>query len=132
MIKGLVNFIKKNKLNNQGSTMVEVLVGFTILVAVLVECMVHIVGVSNDMVLKSIDIQKAQMILNSEIYRKDIEDSYDEISGVSITLKINEEKTNVSANNANTTTSIALNAKLKKYYSEATDLNVFKLFFDGE
>ena len=33
-------------MNNAGSTMVEVIVGFVILVMVLAECMVHLLGVS--------------------------------------------------------------------------------------
>ena len=52
----MMNFFNKFKWNNKGSTMVEVLVGFTILVLVVVECMVHIVGMSNEMVKNSKDL----------------------------------------------------------------------------
>ena len=46
--------MKKRKIvrqmNNAGSTMVEVIVGFVILVMVLAECMVHLLGVSGELV----------------------------------------------------------------------------------
>ncbi|MBQ9608260.1 MAG: hypothetical protein IJV15_02310 [Lachnospiraceae bacterium] len=123
--------INKNKTyfksNNRGSTMVEVLVGFTILVMVLVECMVHIVGVSSDMVEKSVDMQNAQTILTREMYQKDI--AYEDISNVTFTLSINKDKTNVNANRAKEV-SIPLNADLKKYHSEKADLSVFKILFN--
>ena len=38
------------QMNNAGSTMVEVIVGFVILVMVLAECMVHLLGVSGELV----------------------------------------------------------------------------------
>lgn len=40
-------------MNNAGSTMVEVIVGFVILVMVLAECMVHLLGVSGELVKKT-------------------------------------------------------------------------------
>ena len=67
--------MKKRKIvrqmNNAGSTMVEVIVGFVILVMVLAECMVHLLGVSGELVKKSKDMQEEQRILNEEMYRTD-------------------------------------------------------------
>ena len=42
--------------------MVEVIVGFVILVMVLMECMVHLLGVSGKLVAKSKDMQEDQRI----------------------------------------------------------------------
>ncbi|MBR1816892.1 MAG: prepilin-type N-terminal cleavage/methylation domain-containing protein [Lachnospiraceae bacterium] len=132
MLSKLQAFYKLNKNNNKGSTMVEVLVGFTILVIVLVECMVHIVGVSSEMVAKSVDMQNDQVTLNSEIYQTGVNSLFEDIDGVTITLTIDESKTNMNANQANPNTAIGLNAKLKRYHSEATDITVFKLILDKD
>ncbi|MBQ8913691.1 MAG: hypothetical protein IJ054_06575 [Lachnospiraceae bacterium] len=104
--------IRDLKLNNQGSTMVEVLVGFTILVIVLVECMVHIVGVSSEMVEKSVDMQNDRTTINRQMYQKDAD--YTTIEGAKLVLTIDEEKTNVSVNAAETV-QIVLSADLKKF-----------------
>lgn len=82
---------KPGKLNNQGSTMVEVLVGFTILVMVIVECMVHIVGVSANMVEKSTDMQRNISKLNEEMYKTNAD--YQKLDGVTMTLKLDQTKT---------------------------------------
>ena len=82
---------KPGKLNNQGSTMVEVLVGFTILVMVIVECMVHIVGVSANMVEKSSDMQRNISKLNEEMYKTNAD--YQKLDGVTMTLKLDQTKT---------------------------------------
>ena len=82
---------KPGKLNNQGSTMVEVLVGFTILVMVIVECMVHIVGVSANMVEKSADMQRNISKLNEEMYKTNAD--YQKLDGVTMTLKLDQTKT---------------------------------------
>ncbi len=129
MFKSLKRLFNNLKLNNQGSTMVEVLVGFTILVMVLVECMVHIVGVSSEMVKKSVDMQNDRMTVNREIYQKDA--VYDTISGAKLTLVLDEEKTNVAANQAKAV-SIVLSADLKKFYSDEAGISVFKIFFRDE
>ena len=68
----MMNFFNKFKWNNKGSTMVEVLVGFTILVLVVVECMVHIVGMSNEMVKNSKDLVNDIHTLNEQMYTKDV------------------------------------------------------------
>ncbi|MBQ8912508.1 MAG: hypothetical protein IJ054_00490 [Lachnospiraceae bacterium] len=129
MFKSLKRLFNNLKLNNQGSTMVEVLVGFTILVMVLVECMVHIVGVSSEMVKQSVDMQNDRMTVNREIYQKDA--VYDTISGAKLTLVLDEEKTNVAANQAKAV-SIVLSADLKKFYSDEAGISVFKIFFRDE
>lgn len=129
MFRAFIKKVKNLKLNNQGSTMVEVLVGFTILVIVLVECMVHIVGVSSEMVEKSVDMQNDQMTINREMYQKNAE--YTNIDGAKVVLILDEEKTNVAANQAKSV-QIVLSADLKKYYSEEAELSVFKLFFKDE
>ena len=49
------------QMNNAGSTMVEVIVGFVILVMVLAECMVHLLGVSGELVKKSKDMQEEML-----------------------------------------------------------------------
>ncbi|MBQ9278968.1 MAG: hypothetical protein IJ224_10090 [Lachnospiraceae bacterium] len=126
MIKKVIKYLK---LNNQGSTMVEVLVGFTILVIVLVECMVHIVGVSSEMVEKSVDMQNDRTTINRQMYQKDAD--YTTIEGAKLVLTIDEEKTNVSVNGAETV-QIVLSADLKKFYSDDAGLSIFKVFFKDE
>lgn len=127
MIRYFMNKVKK--INNQGSTMVEVLVGFTILVFVLVECMVHIVGVSSEMVEKSVDMQNDRMTVNREMYQKDA--NYIDIDGAKAVILLDEEKTNVSANQAKPV-QIVLSAELKKFYSDTAGLSIYKLFFKDE
>ena len=121
--------IKNLKMNNQGSTMVEVLVGFTILVIVLVECMVHIVGVSSEMVEKSVDMQNDRTTINRQMYQKNAD--YTTIEDAKLVLTLDEEKTNVSANQANPV-QIVLSADLKKFYSDDSGLSIFKVFFKDE
>ncbi|MBO6114588.1 MAG: hypothetical protein J6P57_05980 [Lachnospiraceae bacterium] len=121
--------IKNLKMNNQGSTMVEVLVGFTILVIVLVECMVHIVGVSSEMVEKSVDMQNDRTTINRQMYQKDAD--YTTIEGAKLVLTLDEEKTNVSVNQAKPV-QIVLSADLKKFYSDDAGLSIFKVFFKDE
>lgn len=91
-------YTKQNS-KNQGSTMVEVLVGFTILVLVIVECMVHIVGMSNEMVKKSKDLDNEIHILNEQMYTKKVlatdntnqEEGFTKLDGVSIKLCVKED-----------------------------------------
>ena len=95
-----MNFFNKFKWNNKGSTMVEVLVGFTILVLVVVECMVHIVGMSNEMVKNSKDLVNDIHTLNEQMYTKDVlstnntdfTEGYTKLDGVTITLNVKEDK----------------------------------------
>lgn len=80
--------------------MVEVLVGFTILVLVVVECMVHIVGMSNEMVKNSKDLVNDIHTLNEQMYTKDVlstnntdfTEGYTKLDGVTITLNVKEDK----------------------------------------
>ena len=129
MFMKLKRIINKPKINNQGSTMVEVLVGFTILVIILVECMVHIVGVSSEMVEKSVDMQKDRMTVNRQMYQKNAD--YNKIEGVSIVLLLDDEKTNVAANQAKDV-QIVLSADLSRFYSDEAELSIFKVFFRDE
>ena len=87
--------MKKRKIvrqmNNAGSTMVEVIVGFVILVMVLAECMVHLLGVSGELVKKSKDMQEEQRILNEEMYRTDT--VFETLADTGITLTVDTNKT---------------------------------------
>ena len=78
-------------MNNAGSTMVEVIVGFVILVMVLAECMVHLLGVSGELVKKSKDMQEEQRILNEEMYRTDT--VFETLADTGITLTVDTNKT---------------------------------------
>ena len=79
------------QMNNAGSTMVEVIVGFVILVMVLAECMVHLLGVSGELVKKSKDMQEEQRILNEEMYRTDT--VFETLADTGITLTVDTNKT---------------------------------------
>ncbi len=129
MKKAFKKKINKLKSNNQGSTMVEVLVGFTILVIVLVECMVHIVGVSSEMIEKSVDMQSDRTTINRQMYQTDA--AYTDIEGAKMVLLLDTEKTNVNANQAKEV-QIVLSADLKRFYSEEAGLSIFKVFFKDE
>lgn len=109
--------------SDRGSTMVEVIAGFTILVLVLVECMVHLVGVSGEMVKKSQDVQTDVATLNAEMYRKDA--AFETLSDVSISLTLDQE--NTSGNNKAQPVSISLDAALSKYHSDQADLTVYRI-----
>lgn len=112
--------------NNKGSTMVEVIVGFVILVMVIAECMVHLVGVSSELVKKSKDMQEDQRVLNAEMYNK--ETTFQSLDGVSLTLTLDTEKTkteNLAASSG--AVSLPLNAELKRYHSDKADLTVFRI-----
>lgn len=109
--------------NNAGSTMVEVIVGFVILVMVLMECMVHLLGVSGNLVAKSKDMQEDQRIMNEEMYQKNTQ--FDKVDGVNITLSLDSDKTK--SENLAASTTLPLSAELKRYYSSRADLTVFRL-----
>lgn len=103
--------------------MVEVIVGFVILVMVLMECMVHLLGVSGKLVAKSKDMQEDQRILNEEMYKKGT--VFDKVDDVTITLTLDRTKTQ-SENTAYEVT-IPLNADLTRYRSDRAELTVFRL-----
>ncbi len=111
------------QMNNAGSTMVEVIVGFVILVMVLAECMVHLLGVSGELVKKSKDMQENQRILNEEMYKKDAD--FEKLTGTGITLTVDTTKTDTQ--NTAQTTSFAIEAELDRYYSDRADLTVFRV-----
>lgn len=106
-----------------GSTMVEVIVGFVILVMVLMECMVHLLGVSGKLVAKSKDMQEDQRILNEEMYKKTTD--FDTVEGVTITLTLDNTKTQ--SDNTAYEVTIPLNADLTRYRSSRAELTVFRL-----
>ena len=101
------------QMNNAGSTMVEVIVGFVILVMVLAECMVHLLGVSGELVKKSKDMQEEQRILNEEMYRTDT--VFETLADTGITLTVDTNKTD--SQNMPQAPSFAIEAKLNRYYS---------------
>jgi len=119
-----MKLFKKLKMNNSGSTMVEVLVGFTILVIILVECMVHIVGVSSKMIEQSKDVDTDLRTINEQMYRKDAD--YQELTGVSFGLVLDDEKT-AASNTATAVTLLLPHAELYKLESEEADMTVYKM-----
>ena len=111
------------QMNNAGSTMVEV-----ILVMVLAECMVHLLGVSGELVKKSKDMQEEQRILNEEMYRTDT--VFETLADTGITLTVDTNKTD--SQNMAQATSFAIEAKLHRYYSDRADLTVFRVIHKSE
>ena len=124
--------MKKRKIvrqmNNAGSTMVEVIVGFVILVMVLAECMVHLLGVSGELVKKSKDMQEEQRILNEEMYRTDT--VFETLADTGITLTVDTNKTD--SQNMPQATRFAIEAQLHRYYSDRADLTVFRVIHKSE
>lgn len=109
--------------NNRGSTMVEVLAGVTILVIIIVECMVHLVGISGELVKKSRDTQEDLRVLNEEMYKKDA--NFKLISGTDIILTLDTEKTDTK--NLAKAASIKLDADIYRYYSDKAELAIFRI-----
>ena len=124
--------MKKRKIvrqmNNAGSTMVEVIVGFVILVMVLAECMVHLLGVSGELVKKSKDMQEEQRILNEEMYRTDT--VFETLADTGITLTVDTNKTD--SQNMPQAMSFVLDAKLHRYFSDLAYLTVFRVIHKSE
>lgn len=116
------------KINNAGSTMVEVIVGFVILVMILAECMVHLLGVSGELVKKSKDMQEEQRVLNEEMYQKDAE--FETLADTGITLTVDTTKTDT--RNTAKETSFLIEAELHRYYSDRADLTVFRVIHKSE
>lgn len=116
------------KINNAGSTMVEVIVGFVILVMVLAECMVHLLGVSGKLVKKSKDMQEEQQVLNEEMYQKDA--GFEKLAETGITLTVDTTKTDT--RNTAKDTSFSIEAELHRYYSDRADLTVFRVIHKSE
>lgn len=120
----MIKRLKQLQMNNAGSTMVEVLVGFTILVIILVECMVHIVGVSSNMIEKSKDMDNDIRTLNASMYEANAD--YEEIQGVTFTLVLDNDKTNV----ANKAMDVELgldHAIVSRFDCISADLSVYKV-----
>ena len=116
------------QMNNAGSTMVEVIVGFVILVMVLAECMVHLLGVSGELVKKSKDMQEEQRVLNEEMYQKDA--GFEKLAETGITLTVDTTKTDT--RNTVKDTSFLIEAELHRYYSDRADLTVFRVIHKSE
>ena len=130
----MMNFFNKFKWNNKGSTMVEVLVGFTILVLVVVECMVHIVGMSNEMVKNSKDLVNDIHTLNEQMYTKDVlstnntdfTEGYTKLAGVTITLNVKEDKNR----NIKASSLIMKNAVIDCYECVEADLKQLRFRYE--
>ena len=130
----MMNFFNKFKWNNKGSTMVEVLVGFTILVLVVVECMVHIVGMSNEMVKNSKDLVNDIHTLNEQMYTKnvlstnntDFTEGYTKLDGVTITLNVKEDKNR----NIKASSLIMKNAVIDCYECVEADLKQLRFRYE--
>ena len=116
------------QMNNAGSTMVEVIVGFVILVMVLAECMAHLLGVSGELVKKSKDMQEDQRILNEEMYKKDA--GFEKLDSAEITLTVDTDKTDTM--NTPKDANFVMEADLYRYYSERADLAVFRVMHKNE
>ena len=100
--------------------MVEVIVGFVILVMVLAECMVHLLGVSGELVKKSKDMQEEQRILNEEMYRTDT--VFETLADTGITLTVDTNKTD--SQNMPQATSFAIEAVSYTHLTLPTKLEV--------
>ena len=130
----MMNFFNKFKWNNKGSTMVEVLVGFTILVLVVVECMVHIVGMSNEMVKNSKDLVNDIHTLNEQMSTKDVlstnntdfTEGYTKLDGVTITLNVKEDKNR----NIKASSLIMKNAVIDCYECVEADLKQLRFRYE--
>ena len=130
----MMNFFNKFKWNNKGSTMVEVLVGFTILVLVVVDCMVHIVGMSNEMVKNSKDLVNDIHTLNEQMYTKDVlstnntdfTEGYTKLDGVTITLNVKEDKNR----NIKASSLIMKNAVIDCYECVEADLKQLRFRYE--
>lgn len=68
----MINRIKNSQLNNSGSTMVEVLMGF-VLLSLMIGMLTGIISVANNMYTSSVDKRHVQDRLEEELYKKDFD-----------------------------------------------------------
>lgn len=123
MKKLLLKNISGTDKKNTGSTMVEVLAGVTILVMIIVECMVHLVGLSGELIKKSRDISEDMRTVNREMYKKSAD--FVKISDTSITLTLDESMTDTG--NMADYVSLNLNADIYRYYNDEAGIAVFRI-----
>lgn len=103
--------------------MMEVLVGFTLLM-ILLTSLTHIIKVSTELLFKSKDIIELQNEFNENRYK--IGASYQEISGMELSFSIDEEQT--ALDNSATPVEIRLDdVYVESFYDDGTDIKIFKV-----
>lgn len=86
---------KHNRKPNRGSTMVEVMVGFTLLTIMLVS-LEHIVDVAGNMFYNTVDRLREQNVFQEEYYKKNHGSmQVQEVSGVTFSLRQTDASGNV-------------------------------------
>lgn len=117
----MINRIKQFKLNNHGMTMSEVLVGFVVLM-IFMGGLSGIISFSSKMLMESVDIYKAELKLEEEVYKKASASVRKEMPGT-LTLKRDSKDINLT--------------HMKLYYIDSNDvtdcdLNVAIYAFDSD
>lgn len=113
------DFMKDNK----GSTMIEVIVGFTLLMIIL-SSLTHIIDVSSELFFKSKDMIVKENSFEKNKQKKDAQ--YNEASDLELSLCIDEEKTD--ASNLAADINIKLNnIKCLIYEDEETKFKSYKV-----
>lgn len=109
--------------NNRGTTMVEVLVGFTLLM-ILLSSLSHIIKVSSELFFSAKDMLVRESTFNENIAKKDA--VFTEIEDVELTFTIDESKTD-ELNTAETINIILEDAACKSYIDKNTNLKAYKI-----
>lgn len=117
----MTNKIEQLKMNNRGMTMSEVLVGFVVLM-IFMGGLSGIISFSSKMLMESVDIYKAELKLEEEVYKNASSSIRKEMSGT-LVLKRDGKDINLS--------------HMKLYYIDSNDitdcdLNVAIYAFDSD
>lgn len=80
---------KGSELNNEGSTMIEVLIAF-LLVSIILGALYQVVKFSSNMYMKSVDMKRQIQAFETEMYKKPIDSTKLDVteSGTSLTLTL--------------------------------------------
>ncbi len=84
---------KGSELNNEGSTMIEVLIAF-LLVSIILGALYQVVKFSSNMYMKSVDMKRQIQAFETEMYKKPIDSTKLDVteSGASLTLTLDRSR----------------------------------------
>lgn len=114
--------------NNAGSTMVEVLVGFTLLMILMVG-LTRLIKISSEMVFNTKDMINAQDSFAEEYYKGDHGTlTKSTVSSDSLILKETDSSGNDKADGVTIT---LLNAKIEKFSDDESELSLYQIYRDA-
>lgn len=128
----MFRLLGKLKKDNNGSTMVEVMVGFIILTVVLAEILVHVIKFSSNMIAESKDAQIEREQLKEEICKKNSFGKQGFGNSVNVYLTIREEEGQTLTKEEKKIEIELVDAALLKCESKTTGYSVFNINYEGK